>query len=254
MSGRPNQMLSTVLRVLPGPSPVRGMWAGSKLLALGLVASAAVVSPGRGTVIALVAVVLAALLGARVPLSVVPRPPIWLWVVLLIGAGASVVGGGLDLYVRTTLITVALIALGLVVTWTTPAEELAPALAALLRPLGRVGLPTSTWASTIALSVRALPLIGEDLQTILAVRRLRRPTDRPAISLPRRMRSLTSDGVDLAIAAVAVAARRGRDVGIAVAARGGVAAVRPQTPHLGSADLLCFVVTLTEVTAALVVR
>lgn len=243
-----------LFRVLPGASPVSRMWAGTKLSALAVITVAVIAIPGWGAVGALAGVVLLTALVARVPTSVVPEPPMPLVVLLALGGVSAFLGGGLALYAQSILIAFGVVALGLLVTWTTPPDQLGSAIAVLMSPLSRLGAPAGLWAATTALAVRSLPLILDDLGTILAVHRLRRPIGPTSRSPGRRMVQLLREARDVSIAAVSVSARRGRDVAAAVATRGGVRPLTARVPRLRIGDLAAAAIAALVVAASIAWR
>ena len=65
-----------------------------------------------------------------------------------------------------------------VVGWTTPLGAIAPALARLARPFRALRLPVDEWIVAIAVALRCLPLLVDEMRTLAAARRLRhRPPD-----------------------------------------------------------------------------
>ena len=57
--------------------------------------------------------------------------------------------------------------------WTTQLGAVAPALARLARPLRVLRLPVDEWIVAIALALRCLPLLIDEMRTLAAARRLR---------------------------------------------------------------------------------
>ena len=263
----------TLLRTIPGDSPVHQLWAGTKLIAIGLLGVSLSLRPSWAGIGLVAVTVLAAARLARIPRGAVPRLPVWFWATLVVAAflslpagGSPVVHlfgrseglGGLDAFGRFAAFGATLVAASMLVGWTTPLADVAPALARLGRPLRWLRLPVDEWAVAVALCVRCLPLLGDDLRTLIAARRLRpwpggdrsvdvkdrsvdvkdRSVDvkdrsvaangpAPADGeIPARAASLGNEVVDLLAAALAVALRRSGDMAMAIEARGGVAAAR----------------------------
>ena len=81
-----------LLRQLPGPSAIHGLWAGTKLVCLLLATVVMLGFPGWPAAAAGVVLVLAAARAAHVPIAAIPRLPRWAWFFLLLGAGASLLG------------------------------------------------------------------------------------------------------------------------------------------------------------------
>lgn len=161
---------------------------------------------------------------ARLPFSVVPRPPkpllaamaISLTFGLLSGGepfvqlGANEVGlGGLLLQMRIFGVTLGLFGLTLLTGWTTRAADLATAAGWILRPLARVGVPTGEIVAALALAVRALPLIANEFSIVAAMARTE-PPGRSAVERGMAVLSTT------AVAAV----RRATEFGHSIEARG----------------------------------
>jgi len=250
----PRSTTPVLLRPVPGDSVVHRLWAGTKLLCvvvLGLTLSLVPSWPAIGVGSA---VVLGAAWLAHIPRGVVPRLPFWFWLALLIGAllalpsggspsltvaGSNIGLGALLVYLRLTALGVVLIAASALVGWTTPLGEVAPAVARLGAPLRCLRLPVDEWAVAMALSLRSLPLLIEELRILRAARQLR----------PRRVRRRSwrtgfAELIDVVTAAMAVSIRRAGELGAAITARGGTGqlAAHPATP--GWRDALALVVVL----------
>lgn len=227
-----------VLRYVPGASAIHRSWAGSKILAITLVSVGLVLWPTWQAAGLAGVVVLVAFLLARLPRGVMPRIPRWIWILLLLGValalvaggkpkvhlGAIAVGvGGLAVWTRLTLIGIEVLAMAAVVSWTTPLSELAPALGRLGAPLRRVHLPVDELVTTIALGIRCLPLLIEEVRVLGAARRTRRPE-------PLRTFKERADAVEeLIYTALASALRRAREMAEAIEARGGVSRPMAET-------------------------
>lgn len=252
---------AVLLRRLPGDSAIHRLWAGTKLVgavAFGVVLSLVPSWPGIviGAVLGLVVARL-----ARVPWSAVPRPPAWFWVLMGAGGLLTLASGGrpevaigsghvglgdLELYVRFVCLSVVLLGASALVAWTTSLGDVAPAVARLGAPLRRLRLPVDEWAVTTALCIRSLPMLVEEIRTVVAARRLR-----PRPSLHRRnLDALLDDAVDLMTAALAAAIRRAGEMGEAITARGGTGQLtsRPRGP--GRADAVAAAVLAVACGAA----
>lgn len=259
---RPARGGVTLLRTLPHPSPVHRLWAGTKLLAIAGLGVSLSLEPSWAGIGLVAATVLAAAVAARVPLGAVPRPPRWFWVVMAIGAvftlrsggspflhlGRSRIGlGGLDSFARFTALGVSLLGASAVVGWTTPLAEVAPALARLGRPFRRLRLPVEEWAVTVALCVRCLPLLFDELRTLLAARQLRahestaRQPRTPGVR--RHLTGALTEGGELLVAALAVSLRRAGEMSEAIVARGG-ARFDPVPARLRWCDWLVLVIVV----------
>src|SRR4051812_29407161 len=83
-----------LLRCLPGTSPMRRLWAGTKLVAAGAVGVAIVAKPSWPALGIATALLAIAVLTARFPLGAVPRIPRFVFVLLALGALLDFWGGG----------------------------------------------------------------------------------------------------------------------------------------------------------------
>lgn len=252
-----------VLRYVPGTSPVHRVWAGTKILAITVVSLGLILWPTwQATGLAGV-VVLSAFLFARLPSGVLPRVPRWIWIMLLVGVflalvaggkprvhlgGVAVGLGGLAVWTRLTLIGIEVLALAAVVSWTTPLSELAPALGRLGSPLRRLRLPVDELVSAIALGIRCLPLLIEEVRVLGAARRTRRPEP------PRSMKERADALEELIYTALASALRRASEMAEAIEARGGVSRPIAETHPFKALDGAMLTVCALAVSAMGVLR
>lgn len=244
-----------LLRPVPGNSVVHQLWAGTKLLGVAVIGVLLTFYPGWVPIgfVALLALVIARL--AHIPRGAVPTIPVWLWIVIALGAltatfagGAPVIDvgsieiglGGLVNFLRLTALAFVLIGLGALVSWTTNVADIAPAVATLGRPLRVFRIPVDDWAVTIALALRAFPMLIDEFRTLYAARRLR-PKER-AQTFRGRLRRLVSDLVDLLAAAVTVALRRADEMGDAITARGGAGQISAAPSRPKSRDWVAFAI------------
>jgi energy-coupling factor transport system permease protein len=245
MTGRGEGRL---FRVLPGDTPVHRLWAGTKLVCLAALVVTLGVRPRWAGEAAVGTVLLIASAVARVPRSVVPRPPRWLWLAAAVAVALSVAAGGtagLADVARFSLLTLLVVGAAALVGWTTSPAAVSPALARLGAPLRRLRVPVDEWAATVAVAIRSLPLIADEVRTLRAARRLR-----PAAG-GRGHRARAREVVDLMVAALVVSARRARDLGQAMEARGGaVVAIVPPSAGPAWRDAVAFAVTATAVVTA----
>jgi energy-coupling factor transport system permease protein len=242
---------------VPGRSTIHDLWAGTKLLVVFGVSVLLTFYPGWVTIGLVAALVLAAARIARIPRGALPSVPRWLWVVLALGflsaaaAGGTPVisvdglqiglGGGLN-FVRFTALSIVLLALGAMVSWTTNVAEIGPALATLGRPLRILRIPVDEWAVALALALRAFPMLIDEFQVLHAARRLR-PKRIPKTRKERRRRHAV-ELIDLLAAAIVVTLRRADEMGDAVTARGGTGqlSANPARPKL--ADWVTLAITI----------
>ena len=262
-----------LLRFLPGQSPLHRMWPGTKLLlavALGLAVGFFPTWPAA----AALAVLLAMAVGvARIPVGVLPRLPRWFLIGVAVSAALSVLStkapkasvfginvslGGLEEWARFSVLGVLVFVSAALVGWTTPMADLPPAIRSLLRPLRLIRLPVDELAVAVALGVRCVPLLFEELATLAAARRARRIAPaarrppvrtgarRPAFSMTRT-RQAAEDAVDLLVTAMASSLRRAGELAEAMDARGGVTPPAAVAVRLGWPDVMAAAITATAI-------
>jgi energy-coupling factor transport system permease protein len=223
-----------LLRPVPGDSVIHRLWAGTILIVVFAISMLLSFYPGWIAIGLMAALVVLAIRLARIPRGVLPSVPRWLWLLLLFGAFTATLGGGdpvlhlwshdvevggLLKFLRFTALSIVLLALGAMVSWTTNVADVAPAVATLGRPLKWLRFPVDDWAVALALALRAFPMLLEEFRMLFAARRLR-----PRVVLPKgrpRRRRFFTDLVDLLAAGVTVALRRADEMGDAITARGG---------------------------------
>lgn len=252
---------------VPGGSTIHDLWAGTKLLIVLGVSVLLTFYPGWVTIGLVAAVVLAAVRTARIPRGVLPSIPRWLWVLLGFGlltaalaggspvlsmGGVNIGLGGALRFLRITALSVVLLGLGGMVSWTTNVAEIAPALATLGRPFKLLRIPVDEWAVASALALRAFPMLIEEFQVLYAARRLR-PSHVPR-SRRARGKQQARDLIDLCTAAIVVTLRRADEMGDAITARGGTGqlSAAPARPKL--ADWLALAITVAASGAAVAIE
>lgn len=223
-----------LLRPVPGDSVIHRLWAGTKLIVVFVLGVLMTFYPGWVPIaLAAVLVGVAARL-ARIPRGVLPSIPLWLWIFLFIGGltasfaggapdfvvGSVTVGlGGLLNFLRITALSIVLLGLGAMVSWTTNIADVAPAVSTLGRPLRRFRIPVEEWAVTLALALRSFPMLIDEFRVLFAARKLR-PSP-PLATRKDRRRRWANEIIDILAAAITVTLRRGDEMGDAIAARGG---------------------------------
>ncbi len=248
-----------LLRPIPGTSPVHELWAGTKLIVVALIGAVLTIYPGWIPIGLVALLVMLTVWLARIPRGVLPSVPRLVWVLLLLGGGTAALAGGepfIDVasvhlglggllkFLQITALSIVLLGLGGLVSWTTNVAEIAPAVATLGRPLKWLRIPVDEWAVTLALALRAFPMLIDEYRVLFAARRLR-PRAQPE-TRRERSRQRRVEIVDLLAAAVTVALRRGDEMGDAITARGGVGQIvaSPARPGLSDAVALLMVVAM----------
>jgi energy-coupling factor transport system permease protein len=254
-----------LLRPVPGTSVVHELWAGSKLLIVAGIGVLLTFYPGWVPIGAVALLVLVAARLARIPRGVLPTVPGFLWFLLLLGGvtaafaggspvlevGSLDVGlGGLLNFLRITALSIVLLGLGGMVSWTTNVAEIAPAVARLGAPLRRLRIPVDEWAVALALALRAFPMLIEEFSVLYAARRLRpRDVDQP--DRRSRRKRWGAEVIDLSAAAITVALRRADEMGDAITARGGAGQIAAAPSRPGRRDWVAFLVVLAVCGTAL---
>jgi len=255
-----------LLRPVPGQTVIHDLWAGSKLLIVAGIGVLLTFYPGWVPIGAVALLVVAAAALARIPRGVLPTVPKLLWWLLGLGAltatfaggspefalGSLEVGlGGLLNFLRITALSIVLLGLGAMISWTTNVAEVAPAVATLGRPLRPLRIPVDDWAVTLALALRAFPMLIDEFRVLYAARQLR-PKDVDDTRRARRRR-WASELIDLLAAAITVALRRADEMGDAITARGGAGQISaaPTRPKRRDWLVLAVVVTVCGIALAL---
>nr|WP_260758179.1 energy-coupling factor transporter transmembrane protein EcfT [Mycobacterium sp. SMC-8] len=233
------------------------LWAGSKLLIVAGIGVLLTFYPGWVPIGAVALLVVVGAVIARIPRGVLPTIPGWLWFLLLLGGvtatfaggspvldfGSVEIGlGGLLNFLRITALSIVLLGLGAMVSWTTNVAEVAPAVARLGRPLRALRIPVDDWAVALALALRAFPMLVDEFSVLYAARRLR-PREVDGRRGPR-IRQRLSSLIDLLAAAVTVALRRADEMGDAITARGGAGQISAVPSGPKRRDWLAFTVVI----------
>jgi energy-coupling factor transport system permease protein len=255
-----------LLRPVPGRTVIHELWAGTKLIVVAGIGVLLTFYPGWVPICLVGAMVAVAAWLAHIPRGALPSVPKWLWLFLLLGAvtaafaggspvidvGSAHLGlGGLLNFLRITLLSIVLLALGAMVSWTTNVSEFAPAVATLGKPLRWFRIPVDDWAVALGLSLRAFPMLIDEFGVLNAARKLR---PRPVQTSRRSKRKQwAAEIIDLLAAAITVALRRGDEMGDAIAARGGTGqiAAAPSGPKARDWATLVVVVAVSAISLGL---
>ncbi|CAN5637626.1 energy-coupling factor transporter transmembrane protein EcfT [soil metagenome] len=254
-----------LLRPVPGDSVIHRLWAGTKLIVVFVLGVLMTFYPGWVPIaLAAVLVGVAARL-ARIPRGVLPSIPLWLWIFLFIGGltasfaggapdfvvGSVTVGlGGLLNFLRITALSIVLLGLGAMVSWTTNIADVAPAVSTLGRPLRRFRIPVEEWAVTLALALRSFPMLIDEFRVLFAARKLR-PSP-PLATRKDRRRRWANEIIDILAAAITVTLRRGDEMGDAIAARGGTGQISAAVSKPERRDWIALAVVAVVCALALV--
>ncbi len=253
-----------LLRPVPGSSAVHRLWAGTKLIVVFGISVLLTFYPGWVPIGLVALLVLVAARIARIPRGALPSVPRWLWILLVIGGVTAAMAGGAPLvdvgsvelglggllqFLRITALSIVLLGLGAMVSWTTNVAEIAPAVATLGRPLRLLRIPVDDWAVALALALRAFPMLIDEFRVLYAARRLR--PRRRAATRRERWRRTALDLIDLIAAALTVTLRRADEMGDAITARGGVGQISAAPARPGPADWAALGIVATVCGAAL---
>ena len=133
MSERKPRKQVVLLRPVPGTSVIHDLWAGTKLLVVALIGELLTFYPGWVPIGAVALLIAVAAMLARIPRGVLPTIPRVLWVLLALGALTAALGGGspvlslgsvdvglggLLYFLRVTALSIVLLGLGAMVSWT----------------------------------------------------------------------------------------------------------------------------------------
>lgn len=263
-AGRRRQLADLhVLRYVPGTSSLHRSWAGTKIVAIAGLSLGVLLWPTWDAAGIAGALVLMALLSARLPRGVAPRVPRWIWLVFLAGAALSLISGtkpvvdlaglrvgvgGLEVWARFMVIGIEVLAMAALVSWTTPLADLAPALGRLSAPLRRLKLPVDEVTGAISLGIRCLPLLIEEVRVLAAARRTRRPERLKGVQ------QHTEAFEELMFTALASSLRRSRELAEAIEARGGVPGRMAETHPFGALDLSMLLIVAAGVAGMALLR
>ncbi|WP_227998401.1 energy-coupling factor transporter transmembrane component T family protein [Nocardia australiensis] len=226
--------MSTVLfREVPIASPIHNLWAGTKIIAAFLISLVLMFVPSWPVLGVMVAFLLLVGVLARLPIGTLPRLPWWFWGLLGIGALTNVpIGGAAVLrYAQIVALGLIMVAASFMIAWTTPMGDIAPALARMGAPLRKLRVPVDEWAVVVALTLRGLPLLMDEMRVLRAARKLRPKPDMVH-------RAAENPLIDILTAAMAVSTRRAGELGEAITARGGTGQLTAHPSSPGRNDVI----------------
>jgi energy-coupling factor transport system permease protein len=245
-----------LLRPVPGNSVVHQLWAGTKLIVVAGIGVLMTFYPGWIPIGLVAVLVLVTARLANVSRGALPSVPRWMWGLVFLGCltatfaggspeftvGSVTVGlGGALSFLRITVLSIVLLGLGALVSWTTNVAEIAPAVAKLGRPLRRLRIPVDDWAVALALALRAFPMLIDEFRILFAARRLRPRDD---FTRTARGHRWSTELVDLLAAAITVALRRADEMGDAITARGGAGQISALPSRPKWRDAVAFAIVL----------
>jgi energy-coupling factor transport system permease protein len=246
-----------LLRPVPGNTVVHQLWAGTKLIVVAGIGVLLTYYPGWIPIALVAVLVLVTARLANVSRGALPSVPRWMWGLVFLGCltatfaggspeftvGSVTVGfGGTLNFLRITVLSIVLLGLGALVSWTTNVAEIAPAVAKLGRPLRRLRIPVDDWAVALALALRAFPMLIDEFRILFAARRLRPRDD---ATRPARGHRWSNELVDLLAAAITVALRRADEMGDAITARGGAGQISALPSRPKWRDAVAFAIVFT---------
>ena len=266
MTGTRQRRPVVLLRPVPGTSVIHRLWAGTKLLLVFAFSLLLAFYPGWFAIALMAVLLVVTALLAHVPWGALPSVPRWLWLLLLLGGVTATLGGGdpvlhvrgIDIpvggllkFLRFTALSIVLLGWGAMVSWTTNVADVAPAVATLGRPLRVFRIPVEDWATALALSLRAFPMMLDEFRLLYAARRLR---PRPVQSDGSARRRWAVEVVDMMAAGVTVALRRADEMGDAITARGGTGQISAAPSRPRPADWLTLALCAALIALAVVVE
>lgn len=264
--GRRTSRPVVLLRPVPGRSVVHDLWAGTKLTAVFAISVLLTLYPGWVPIGLTAALLLTGAWLAHIPRGVLPSLPRWLPILLAVVGGTATLAGGsphiwvgdvslglgglLD-FLRITALSVVLLGLSALVSWTTNVADIAPAVATLCRRLRPLRIPVDDWSVALALALRTFPMLIDELRVLNAARRLRPKQSAP--TRRARLRRLLTDVVDLVVAVMTVTLRRADEMGDAITARGGAGQISATASKPRMADWVTLSIVAALCAAALTV-
>lgn len=236
-------------RSVPVDSPIHRLSAETKVVAGVVVSIGLVFNPAWSHVGVAAALAIGVFVLAKLPRSIVPRIPLLVRYGLIGGAmGATFSGGdpvvlgfglgGMIDYLRLITLGIVMILWAGILSWTTGLTAVGFAIRRLMRPLRHLKVPVDEIGSVVALAVRALPLVADEIE-IVNESVNSRPA--PADMAGKPFREAFSFIGDTATAVVIGSHRRARDLALAMVSRGSTSAPEPRKPNFRKIDVLVLI-------------
>lgn len=237
----------TMPRPFPWESGLTRMWLGTKILCWAALSTTLLFVPTWFSLVMTATVLVGATLVARVPRRAIPRFPLWFWAGMIGGMIGAWLGDGLLIFMRAFTLTVVIMWGTAIILWTSPTSSFPPTIRTLLSPLRWVGMPVKEWAHVMATTLKSVPLMRDQSQTIGDTLALRHYALRHGRGASAGEPSLFSHLNDILTASLSVAAQRANDLGRAMTMRGGIPPFPSSTPTLGPWDALGVAATLCAI-------
>jgi len=236
-------------RPVPVDSPIHRLAPETKVVSGIVISIGLVFNPQWSHVLFAAALVIAVFLLARLPRSILPSVPLLVRFALLGGAiGATASGeepfvagvgiGGILDYARLITVGIVMILWAGILSWTTGLTAVGFAVRRLIKPLGRIGVPVDEIGTVIALAVRSLPLVADEIDVVNESVTNRPP---PADLSDKPLREAFSFIGDTATAVVIGSYRRARDLATAMVSRGSTLAPAPARHKFNKVDIAVIV-------------
>ncbi len=255
-------LAGVVGRVLPGTSPARRLWVGSKVFAIAAMALMFGINPTWVSVAAAVIIAVVWTLAGKIPVAALPRLPWWIFVVMLAGGFVTAMGGGepfvsvggvrLGLGGASTwaiLISITIVSfyVSLLFCWTTPMVEVPAFLQRLVGYARKIGIPAQSLAVSVTVALRLLPFMIGDFRVLLQTVAQRRMPGQQSIGQRAQQWSACMP------IACSLATQNAREVAASMDNRGGIGSVSRPDRRPGLLDVVVIVGLIAVVTVALVV-
>ena len=205
-------------RPLPWPTILGRAWPGTLIACWTVLTTCVILQPRWSTLAIVGSLLVLASLVVRLPLSVVPRPPLWIVSGFVGGCIGAWLGDGLELFLRISTLAAIVLWGSSLIAWVTPTAALAGALRFFLTPLRVLGAPVDQWSLVMASALRGLPMLRDQAQAVLDTAKLRLGQDVATLSL----RGSARLSVDVITAILSATSRGAAETGRAMSMRGAI--------------------------------